>query len=104
MPDGQSIVFSAAQSGNAPQLYEVRAGVLEPRPFGPPRTHLLSISSKGELAILTDARFIAQRLYIGTLSRMSIDGSPAPWMSDVREADWSPDGSTMAIVRVTAGR
>ncbi len=35
MPDGQSIIFSGAPSGNAPQLYEVRAGVLEPRPFGP---------------------------------------------------------------------
>ena len=98
MPDGQGIIFSAAPSGNAPQLYEVRAGVLEPRPFGPPRAHLLSISSKGELAILTDARYLAQRLYAGTLSRMSIDGSPRPWMSGVREADWSPDGTTMAIV------
>ncbi len=31
---------------------------------------------------------------------MSIEGSPRPWMSDVREADWSPDGATMAIVHV----
>ncbi|HYN06255.1 MAG TPA: protein kinase [Vicinamibacterales bacterium] len=103
MPDGQSIVYSAADSGNLPQLYEVRAGVLEPRTFGPPRSHLLSISSKGELAILTDAHAILHRLYTGTLSRMSIEGSPRPWMSDVREADWSSDGSTMAIVRVKEG-
>ncbi|HEY7475190.1 MAG TPA: protein kinase [Vicinamibacterales bacterium] len=103
MADGQSIVYSAADSGNLPQLYEVRAGVLEPRTFGPPRSHLLSISSKGELAILTDAHAILHRLYSGTLSRMAIDGSPRPWMSDVREADWSPDGSTMAIVRVKEG-
>ncbi|HEX5215994.1 MAG TPA: protein kinase [Vicinamibacterales bacterium] len=103
MPDGQSIVYSGADSGNATQLYEVRAGVLEPRPFGPPRSHLLSISSKGELAILTDAHFIGQRLYKGTLSRMSIEGNPRPWMSDVREADWNPDGSDMAIVRTNNG-
>ena len=103
MPDGQSIVYSGADSGNATQLYEVRAGVLEARPFGPPRSHLLSISSKGELAILTDAHFIGQRLYTGTLSRMSIEGNPRPWMSDVREADWNPDGSTMAIVRLNNG-
>jgi len=101
MPDGQGIIFSAAASGNVPRLYEVRAGVLEPRPFGPERAHLLSISSKGELAVITDARYLGQRLYAGTLSRMSIDGSPKPWMSGVREADWSPDGSTMAIVHGT---
>ena len=29
---------------------------------------------------------------------MSIEGSPRPWMEGVREADWSPDGSTLAIV------
>jgi Tol biopolymer transport system component len=29
---------------------------------------------------------------------MSIEGSPRPWMQDVREADWSPDGTTLAIV------
>jgi hypothetical protein len=103
MPDGQSVIYSAADSGNLPQLFEVRAGVLEPRTFGAPRSHLLSISSKGELAILTDARAILHRLYSGTLSRMTIDGSPRPWMSDVREADWSPDGSTMAIIRVKEG-
>ena len=103
MPDGQSIVYSAADSGNLPQLFEVRSGVLEPRPFGPPRSHLLSISSKGELAILTDAHAILHRLYSGTLSRMSIEGNPRPWMSDVREADWSPDGETMAIIRVKEG-
>ena len=56
------------------------------------------MSSKGELAVLTDARFIGQRLFTGTLARMSIEGSPRPWMEHVREADWSPDGSTLAIV------
>jgi hypothetical protein len=100
MPDGQSIVYSGAASGNNTQLYEVRSTMLEARPFGPARTHLLSVSSRGELAVLTDADFLGQRLYKGTLSRMAIEGSPRPWMTGVREADWSPDGSTMAITHV----
>ena len=100
MPDGQSIVYSGAVAGNTPQLFEIRPGMLEARPFGPARTHLLSVSSKGELAVLTEAHFLAQRLFAGTLSRMSIEGNPRPWMGDVREGDWSPDGSTMAIVHV----
>jgi serine/threonine protein kinase/Tol biopolymer transport system component len=98
MPDGQSIVFSSALSGNAVQLYVIRSGTLEARPMGPPRTHLLSVSSKGELAVLTDALFVAHRVFSGTLARMSIEGSPRPWMEGVRDADWSPDGSTLAIV------
>jgi dipeptidyl aminopeptidase/acylaminoacyl peptidase len=98
MPDGQGIVFSAAPTGNTVRLFEIRSGTLEARAFGPPRTHLLSVSSKGELAVLTDASLIAQRLFKGTLARMSVEGSPRPWMEGVREADWSPDGSTLAIV------
>ena len=98
MPDGKGMVFSSARSGNAVRLYNIQEGLAEARAFGPPDTHLLSISSKGELAVLTGARSIAQRLFQGTLARMSIDGSPRPWMENVREADWSPDGTTLAIV------
>jgi len=97
MPDGESIVFSSARTGNVVQLFEIRSGTVEARSFGPPRTHLLFVSSKGELAVLTNARYIAQRLFEGTLARMSLEGSPRPWMEGVREADWSPDGSTLAI-------
>jgi hypothetical protein len=98
MPGGEAIVFSSALSGNAVGLFEIRAGTLEPRSFGPPRTHLLSVSSTGELAVLADARFLGQRLFTGTLARMSLEGAPRPWMDNVREADWSPDGSTLAVV------
>jgi len=103
-PDGTGIVFSAALSGNAPRLFHIQAGLLEARPFGPTRTHLLSVSSKGELAVLTNANLIGQRLFKGTLSRMSIEGSPRPWMEDVREADWSPDGAALAIVHDVGSR
>jgi eukaryotic-like serine/threonine-protein kinase len=98
MPDGETIVFSSALRGNLVQLFEIRSGTVEARAFGPPRTHLLSVSSKGELAVLTNASLIAQRVFKGTLARTSIEGSPRPWMEGVREADWSPDGSTLAIV------
>ncbi len=98
LPDGQSIVFSAALEGTVPELFVSRANTLAPQPLGHPRTHLLSVSSKGELAVLTDAKFIGQRLYRGTLARMPIDAAPRAWMTNVREADWSPDGSSLAAV------
>ena len=53
--------------------------------------------------MLTDASFINQRLFRGTLARMTLDGSPRPWLENVREAEWSPDGMTLATIRVTDG-
>ena len=99
-PDGQTIVFSAALQGNEPELFVSRPGTTVPQALGVRRTHLLSISSKGELAVLTNATFVNHRLFRGTLARMPIDGTPRPWIEQVREADWSPDGTTMAIVRI----
>ena len=103
MPDGQTIVFSSALSGNAPGLFEVRTDSLVPRPFGPPRTHLLAVSSKGELAVLTNTVFLDHRLFSGTLARMPMDGAPRVLAEDVREVDWLPDGSDLVVVREIPG-
>jgi hypothetical protein len=103
-PDGQTIIFSAALDGNIPELFASRANTAAPQALGRRATHLLSVSSKGELAVLTDAKFIAHRLFVGTLARMPVDGEPRPWLRGVREADWSPDGSTIAAVLFETGR
>jgi Tol biopolymer transport system component len=42
-------------------------------------------------------------VFDGTLARMTIDGAPKAWLEQVREADWSPDGSTLAIIHVVDG-
>ena len=76
LPDGKSIVFSAALEGNLPELFVIRAGDVTPKPLHQPRTHLLSVSSKGELAVLTGVSYLMQRLYRGTLAQMPIDGAP----------------------------
>jgi dipeptidyl aminopeptidase/acylaminoacyl peptidase len=62
------------------------------------------VSAKGELAVLTDVTYIGFRLFDGTLARMTMDGEPRPWMEHVREADWSPDGSTLALIRVLGAK
>jgi hypothetical protein len=103
MPDDETVVFSAAVSGNAASLFELRPGSGVPRGFGPPRTHLLSISGSGELAVLTDVRFVSHRIFTGTLSRMSMDSAPRAVASGVRDADWLPDGSDLVVVREAAG-
>jgi serine/threonine protein kinase/dipeptidyl aminopeptidase/acylaminoacyl peptidase len=104
-PDGQTIVYSAALEGNVPELFTVRPGYSGPQPLGLPRTHLLSISSTGELAVLTNARYIAKRQFTGTLARMSLGGTaPREILDDVRQADWSPDGSELAVLRTKDGK
>jgi Tol biopolymer transport system component len=104
-PDGETIVYSAALEGNVPEVFTIRPGFPEPRPLGLPKTHLLSISSKRELAVLTNARLVHHRLFIGTLAQVSL-GSTAPReiLEDVRQADWSPDGSELAILHVAGGK
>ncbi len=103
-PDGRTIYFSAAMSGNVPELFVLRPDSMTPQPLGQPATHLLSVSSKGELALITGASYSHHFLFDGTLARMSVDGAPKAWLEHVREADWSPDGSTMAIIHAVDGR
>ncbi|OGD21658.1 MAG: hypothetical protein A2W03_17125 [Candidatus Aminicenantes bacterium RBG_16_63_16] len=104
-PDGETIIYSAAPEGIVPELFMIRPEYPESRPLGLARTHLLSISSKGEMAVLTNARYIAHRLFIGTLARVTL-GSTAPreMLEDVRQADWSPDGSELAVIRMVEGK
>ncbi len=105
MPDGETIVYSAARVGNVPELFLIRPEYPEPQPLGLPRTHLLSISSKGELAVLMNALFINHRLFSGTLARVSLGGTaPREILEGVREADWSPDGTELAIIRSVQGK
>jgi len=105
-PDGETIVYSAALEGNVPQVFAIRSGHPEPQALSLPRTHLLSISSKGELAVLTNARYVAHRFFIGTLARVPLLGGTAPReiLESVRQADWSPDGSELAILRMVEGK
>ncbi len=104
-PDGETIVYSAALEGNVPELFVIRPEYPEPRPLGLPRTHLLSISSKGEMAVLTNARYARFRKFTGTLARMPLGGTaPREILEDVRQADWSPDGSELAIIRLAEGK
>ncbi|HET9372755.1 MAG TPA: protein kinase [Vicinamibacterales bacterium] len=98
-PDGKTVFYSAALSGNEPSLFIARPGAVVAQPLGEPGTHLLSVSRTGELAVLTHAAFINHRMFRGTLTRMTVDGAGRPLLEGVREADWAPDGSTMAIVR-----
>jgi dipeptidyl aminopeptidase/acylaminoacyl peptidase len=99
------MVFSAALSGNEVELFTMNADFPEARSLGVKNAQLLSVSSKSELAVLTNARFVGHRLFEGTLARMPLGGgAPREILERVREADWSPDGASLAVVREAGGR
>jgi eukaryotic-like serine/threonine-protein kinase len=104
-PDGRTIVYSAADKGSVPRLFVVRPEYPEPQQLGLDDTQLLSISSKGELAVLSRAKWVNHRLFAGTLGRVPLGGgAPRDLMDHVREADWSPDGEQFAIIHDMEGR
>jgi|SRR5579872_940103 len=102
---GDAVVYSAASSGNTPQIYSVRSDYPEPQPVGPRGTALLAVSSKGELAVLLNAHYVWYRLFTGTLARMTLGGgAPREILEGVSQADFSPDGSHLAIIREVDGK
>jgi Tol biopolymer transport system component len=104
-PDGRTIVYSAALQGNTAELFTVRPEFPEAKSLGLRGVHLLSVSSRGELAVLTKARYIAHNIYQGTLAQMPLEGgAPRDILENVREADWSPDGSGLAVIREVGGK
>ena len=98
MPDGQTIVYSAAARGYVPGLYVISPTAEAPQRLDLPAAHVLAVSRRGELAIIINARYLQQRLYAGTLARMTLGSSPRSVLEQVREADWGPDGESLAIV------
>jgi hypothetical protein len=104
-PDGKTVVYTAAPSGNAASIFSLRPDYPGNSPTGRPDMALLSMSSKGELAVLTHPRFIRHDLFLGTLARMPLEGgAPREIVDNVREADWTPDGSDLAVIRDVGGR
>jgi serine/threonine protein kinase/Tol biopolymer transport system component len=104
-PDGRTIVYSSAAETSAPGVFVIRPDYPQPQPVGAAGTQLLAVSSKGELAVLVRADFVRHRLFLGTLARVPLaGGAPREVLDSVREADWSPDGSELAIIRDVNGR
>ena len=69
-------------------------------PFGPPGAAVLAVSSSGEVALALDCRKTLFRRCRGTLAKIPLaGGSPRELSENILQADWSPDGSTLAVVR-----
>jgi len=103
-PDGQTVVYGAAWKGEPIRLFLTRIDSADATPVNLPDAELLSVSSNGELAVSLDHQFTGW-MGAGTLSRVPLlGGGPRSLLEGVREADWAPDGSDLAVVRRVEGR
>ena len=103
-PDGQTIVYSAAWQGNPVEVFTARLDAPESRPLGLSQTQLLAVSSAGEMGLLLRSRPAGTWVSVGTLARAPLaGGAPREVLDDIQWADWSPDGSTLAVVRDVGG-
>ncbi|MBI1786656.1 MAG: serine/threonine-protein kinase [Acidobacteria bacterium] len=104
-PDGQTIVYGARWEGKPIELFSTRRDSTDSRALGMAGAEILAISSTGEMAVSLQRRFLTQFIYTGTLSRASLGGgAPREILEEVQEADWAPDGASLAVVRFAGGR
>ena len=91
MPDGQNLVYTAAWDGSPREMFATRYDSVESRLLGVSNSNLLAISSKGDLAIRR----------AGTLATVPFTGGmPREIENRVISADFSPDGASMAVIRM----
>src|SRR5205809_2163105 len=104
-PDGNSIYYAAAWDGNPIDVYVAGRDDPGARSLGVSGDPLLAVSRKGELAILTHAQYLYLLSYVGTLALLPPGGgSPRELIENVRDADFAPDGETLAVVRAEKGK
>jgi len=104
-PDGQTLVYSAAWEGEPQRIFSTRPGSTATRTLELPPGKLLSISAKSELAFLRNTRFATFFYQPGTLARAGLEGGvPRDILEDVEAADWSADGTQLAVARRTGDR
>ena len=98
-PDGQTIVYGAALEGKPVELFTTRFDSTDSRPMGMDNADILSISRNGEMALLTHAGAPGGFYSSGTLARVTLaGGAPREILDHVDGADWTPDGSDLAVV------
>jgi serine/threonine protein kinase len=98
-PDGQTIVYGAALEGKPVELFTTRFDSTDSRSLGMEKTEILSISGNGEMALLTHAGSPSGFYPSGTLARVTLaGGAPREILDHVDGADWTPDGSDLAVV------
>jgi eukaryotic-like serine/threonine-protein kinase len=103
-PDG-NLVYSASWDGATSSLYSANPGSTESRPLNSSIPNVFAVSAAGELAVGKTHRFEEGFEFSSMLARQPLGGgAPRDMIDGVEYADWSPDGSSLAVIRRVAGK
>lgn len=100
--DGGSVIYGAAWDEEPLLVYTLRLGGGGTRRLELPSADVLSISSRGELALCLGRRYVEGLHTAGALAVAPLEGGePRVLADDVQEADFTPDGRELAVTRRT---
>jgi eukaryotic-like serine/threonine-protein kinase len=103
-PDGRSIYYSASWNGEPVQLYSTLPDAPESRPLNLGSSTLFAASAS-QLAISAGCKDRYIGLCQGTLGLVPLaGGTPRQVAESVLAADWSADGSEMALILQVEGK
>jgi len=97
-----SVVYGAAWEDKPVELFASSPGDPHARSLALPSADVLAVSpTSGELAISLGRRFSRGWVTSGTLARVPIGGgAPRELIEEMQDADWSPDGKQLAVIRL----
>jgi eukaryotic-like serine/threonine-protein kinase len=102
--DGRSVYYSASWNGEPLQIYSTSPDGPESRPLNLLNSTLFAVSSSN-LAISLGCADTYIGNCMGTLGEVPLaGGTPREVSSDVIAADWTADGSEMAVIRQAEGK
>ncbi len=104
-PDGRTVVYGATWNGAPIRLFSTRTDGRDSTRLEFADGDLLSVSSASEIAMLLKRPFEPLNNFAGTLARVPLaGGAPREMADDIVDADWSPNGQALAIVRKVGGK
>ncbi|HJV22979.1 MAG TPA: protein kinase [Holophagaceae bacterium] len=105
-PDARTVVYGAAWEGAPCRLFTTRPESPDSIALQLPDCEILAISSTGQMAVSLEPHWAGRFIWAGTLAQVPLlgAGSPRELLEDVQWADWSPDGSALAIIRSVGGK
>jgi hypothetical protein len=104
-PEAGSIVYGAAWDGGPFDVFTMRIDAVDSRSLGLDKADVLAVSEDGEMALSLGRRFTVGWETSGTLATSSLMGTAArPVLEGVGDADFGPDGESLAVAREVGGR
>ena len=98
--DGQSFVYSASWENGPWRIYLGRSQSPDVRDLGLDGARILSVSRAGDMAVLMGPQNIVRAFGTRTLARVPMAGGARRDLhAGIVDADWIPNGETLAVVR-----